>query len=332
MEYKSLKEINAADFNLEKTKLNMPFVVRGLVEDWPLVKKSNEPISEISKYLLYYYESNRVIAFANKHEDGNKFTYADSHNRKSFEQLESTLDLILETIGKSNELGNPGTIYMGSTSLDYVLPGFEKENTFITEGIEPLKSIWIGNKTIVPPHFDVPDNIAFVCTGSRKFTLFPPEQIKNLYMGPIEFTPAGQPISMVDIEDPDFEKYPNFKDAMDEGLTATLYPGDAIFIPSLWWHQVESFGDLNILINYWWRSTPSFMGNPMDGLLHSLMSIRDLPDHQKEYWRNLFNFLIFDYKEENFSHIPDDIAGSLGAIDDKQARAIRSMLIANLNR
>ena len=241
MEYKSLKEINAADFNLEKTKLNMPFVVRGLVEDWPLVKKSNEPISEISKYLLYYYESNRVIAFANKHEDGNKFTYADSHNRKSFEQLESTLDLILETIGKSNELDNPGTIYMGSTSLDYVLPGFEKENTFITEGIEPLKSIWIGNQTIVPPHFDVPDNIAFVCTGSRKFTLFPPEQIKNLYMGPIEFTPAGQPISMVDIEDPDFEKYPNFKDAMDEGLTATLYPGDAIFIPSLWWHQVESF-------------------------------------------------------------------------------------------
>ena len=88
-------------------------------------------------------------------------------------------------------------------------------------------------------------------------------------MGPIEFTPAGQPISMVDIEDPDFEKYPNFKDAMDEGLTATLYPGDAIFIPSLWWHQVESFGDLNILINYWWRSTPSFMGNPMDlSLIH----------------------------------------------------------------
>ena len=74
------------------------------------------------------------------------------------------------------------------------------------------------------------------------------------------------------------------------------------------------------------------MGNPMDGLLHSLMSIRDLPDHQKEYWRNLFNFLIFDYKEENFSHIPEDIAGSLGPIDDKQARAIRSMLIANLNR
>ena len=69
----------------------------------------------------------------------------------------------METIGKSKELENPGTIYMGSTSLDYVLPGFEKENTFITEGIKPLKSIWIGNKTIVPPHFDVPDNIAFVC-------------------------------------------------------------------------------------------------------------------------------------------------------------------------
>ena len=81
MEYKSLKEINASDFNLEETKLNMPFVVRGLVDEWPLVKKSNEPISEISKYLLYYYESDRVIAFANKHTDGNKFTYAKTLER-----------------------------------------------------------------------------------------------------------------------------------------------------------------------------------------------------------------------------------------------------------
>ena len=332
MDYKSLKEIDALDFNLDETKLNSPFVIRDLANDWPLVKKSGESISEISKYLLYYYESNRVIAFANKYEDGNKFTYANSNNRKSFEQLESTLDLILETIEKSQAIENPGTIYMGSTSLDYVLPGFEKENTLLTEGIDPLKSIWIGNKTIVPPHFDVPDNIAFVCTGSRKFTLFPPEQIQNLYMGPIEFTPAGQPISMVDIENPDFTKHPNFKHAIESGLSATLNPGDAIFIPSLWWHQVESFGDLNILINYWWRNTPSFMGNPMDGLLHSLMSIRDLPDYQKEYWKNLFNYLIFDYKEDNFSHIPEDIIGSLGKIDDKQARVIRSMLISNLNR
>ena len=49
----------------------------------------------------------------------------------SFEKLESTLDLVLETISESQKINNPGTIYMGSTTLDYVLPGFDKDNNFV---------------------------------------------------------------------------------------------------------------------------------------------------------------------------------------------------------
>ena len=84
----------------------------------------------------------------------------------------------------------------------------------------PLKSIWVGNKTIVPPHYDVPDNIAFVCAGTRKFTLFPPSQLKNMYVGPLEHTPAGQPISLVDIDNPDLTKFPKVEQAMAYGLRA----------------------------------------------------------------------------------------------------------------
>ena len=45
-------------------------------------------------------------------------------------------------------------------------------------------------------------------------------------------TIAGQLVSMVDIRDPDLE------------------PGDAIFIPSLWWHCVEAYAPVNILVNF----------------------------------------------------------------------------------
>ena len=274
MDYKKIEEIDSEEFSLDILKSNHPVVIRGIVSDWPIVKKSSDSIEKINEYLLYFYESDRIIAFASKPEAGNKFTYGQNNNQMSFEQLESTLDLVLDTINQSQNLSNPATIYMGSTTLDYVLPGFDNDNNFFIGDVNPLKSIWVGNQTIVPPHFDVPDNIAFVCAGTRKFTLFPPSQLENMYIGPLELTPAGQPISLVDIENPDFEKFPKFKEAQSYGQSALLEPGDGIFIPSLWWHQVQSFGDLNILINYWWRDIPSYMGNPMDALMHSIISLR----------------------------------------------------------
>ena len=50
---------------------------------------------------MYFYESDRIIAFASKPEAGNKFTYGQNNNQMSFEQLESTLDLVLDTINES---------------------------------------------------------------------------------------------------------------------------------------------------------------------------------------------------------------------------------------
>ena len=144
-----------------------PVVIRGIVRDWPLVAKAREGIQKISEYLLCYYENDRIIAFASKPELGKKFTYGSNDNQMSFEKLESTLDLILETISESSKSVNSGTVYMGSTTLDYVLPGLDKDNNISIGDANPLKSIWVGNQTIVPPHYDVPDNIAFVCAVVR---------------------------------------------------------------------------------------------------------------------------------------------------------------------
>ena len=45
---------------------------------------------------------------------------------------------------------------------------------------------------------------------------------------------------------------------MTQAFSAELQPGDAIFIPSLWWHQVESLSAVNGLVNYWWTDTALF--------------------------------------------------------------------------
>ena len=122
---------------------------------------------------------------------------------------------------------------------------------------ETLVSLWLGNQALVAPHFDFPENIACVVSGKRKFTLFAPDQISNLYPGSVDFTPSGQPISMVNTRHPERDKFPDFSIAESNAICAELNAGDAIYIPSMWWHQVESFSPYSALVNYWWRVTPS---------------------------------------------------------------------------
>jgi len=84
------------------------------------------------------------------------------------------------------------------------------------------------------------ENVGIVMTGRRRFTVFPPEQIGNLYPGPFELTPSGVPISLVDLTAPDLDRYPRFAEAMAAAQSAVLEPGDAIYLPFHWWHAVES--------------------------------------------------------------------------------------------
>ena len=44
MEYKILNEINASDFSLDILQSENPVVIRGIVSDWPIVKKSTDTI------------------------------------------------------------------------------------------------------------------------------------------------------------------------------------------------------------------------------------------------------------------------------------------------
>ena len=142
-------------------------------------------------------------------------------------------------------------------------------------------SIWIGNRTIASCHYDAPNNLACCAIGRRRFTLFPPEQIFNLYPGPLEPTPGGQAVSVVDFANPDLEKYPRFREAIAAGQMAEVEPGDAVFIPAMWWHHVEGLSAFNTLVNYWWSTSPEFIPTPMNALYQLIWSLRDRPEREK---------------------------------------------------
>ena len=232
----------------------------------------------------------------------------------------------------TNRQSHPLGITILPPRFDDCLPGLRDENELGFGSIDPLASIWMGNRTRVAAHYDVPDNVACCAAGRRRFTLFPPAELKNLYVGPLDFTPAGQAISMVDFEKPDFEKFPKFRDALQHALVAEMEPGDALFIPSMWWHHVEALDGLNILINYWWRQSPAYMDTPVNVLEHALLSLRDLPSAQRKAWQDIFNYYVFDFDEQAVEHIPEDRRGVLAPINEMTARKLRAKLLKNLNR
>ena len=152
--------------------------------------------------------------------------------RLQFPRGEVKLDVMLDEVARHKDAAKPPAIYVGSTTIDTCLPGFRAENDFGFGDRQPLASIWIGNRTRIAAHQDVPDNMACVVGGHRRLTLFPPEQLANLYIGPLDFTPAGQAISLVDFAQPDFATLSEFAEALRHAQVAELGPGDACSFPA----------------------------------------------------------------------------------------------------
>ena len=334
---KKVKVLNGYNHtNIPFKKLSEPVILRGLVGDWGLVK-AGKSAQAAMEYLKQYSNNATVSAFyGDKNIDGRYF-YKNDLSEINFERKRLPFDQVLADIDICSRDAQAGTVYMGSTTVDGCLPRFRSENDLVFDeeylgNANALMSIWIGNRSLISAHYDAPDNIACCAVGRRRFTLFPPEQIQNLYPGPLEPTPGGQAVSMVDFANPDFDRYPRFREALKAGLVADLEPGDAIFYPSLWWHQVEAFDSFNVLVNYWWTTAPSFMGSPMNVLNHAMLTLRDRPEHEKQAWKYLFEYYVFGPKSNVTDHLPSQALGNLDSMDDVKARRLRANLLRSLNR
>lgn len=309
-----------------------PLILKGVASSWPIVQAGLTSPEEVEKYLLQFYKGKEVAAFLGKPENNGRIFYDETCTGFNYDSVTTKLDFALRQMLVHAENPAAPTIYIGSTSVDKYLPGFRSENDIALSEHDALVSIWISNKCRIAAHWDSPLNIACSVVGRRRFTLFPFEQMENLYVGPLDKTPAGQAISLVDFCNPDLKKFPKFKDALPHAQVADLEPGDGLFIPSMWWHHVESLDALNVLINYWFKAGPPFFGKPVDALFNAVLSIRDLPPEQKAAWKIIFDHYIFNYNKDDFAHIPDQAQGAIGDLTDENSRKIRARLLNQLNR
>ena len=311
-----------------------PVVLRGIARDWALVQAGLRSTHEALAYLRGFDAGVPVqYSFGGPEIEGRPF-YNDDFTRLNFEVRRGRLTQVLDEIADTLDAPKPPTYYVASLLIDRALPGFAQANDagLAGLGIEAPASIWIGNRVTASCHYDTPDNLACCAVGRRRFTLFPPEQIENLYPGPLEPTPGGQVVSVVDFDNPDFERHPRFRDALASAQTAVLEPGDAIFIPSMWWHHVRSLEPFNVLVNYWWRSVPGFLSSPLPALQHAMWALRDLPPREKQAWAKIFEYYVFGPGERAGQHLPAAARGELAPFDETQARRTRAQLLSRLNR
>lgn len=312
---------------------DVPLILKGFGDSWPIVKAAKKSSKHAVDYLKKMENGTPVNTCYLEPKEHGRIFYNDDMSGFNFHTIPQILSDVLTDILKQAISDTPKTIYIGSTSIKQILPSLVEETLASPLLSNAIYNIWLGNKSKVAAHFDFLQNLACCVVGKRRFTLFPPAQIKNLYCGPLDKAPGGQPISMVDFDKPDFEQFPLFKQAIDSAVIAELDAGDAIVLPSMWFHHVEGLNDLNVLLNYWWRTSPAYMGNPTDSLHHAILSIRDLPKAQRNAWKHLFNHYVFDHNENDFAHIKDSAKSILTSpLNETQARILRANLQNKLRR
>ena len=144
---------------------------------------------------------------------------ASSTTRRSpgvnFDNIDAVRATCSRELLKTLDAPAPPALYAGAIPIPAQLPGFGQRQC--ARRYSSLRSRPRSGSAIASPsqtHFDMSYNVACVVAGRRRFTLIPPEQLENMYIGPLEFTLAGPPISMVRLEAPDFVKFPRFRAAL----------------------------------------------------------------------------------------------------------------------
>lgn len=321
------RNVDQRIFDTEIVASRKPAVLKGLVADWPLVRKGLESATAAVDYLQVFNPGTSIEYLAGDAAIKGRFSYNPDMTGANFRRVSARFADALRLLLASSDQSAPPALSMQALSVRKHLPDLAAHNnlTLPPPGTQP--TIWIGNAIAVAAHFDCKDNIACVAVGRRRFVLFPPEQLENLYIGPLHATPQGVPISLVDMANPDLARFPKFAQAYAVAQVAELEPGDAIYIPYMWWHAVQSLAPFNILMNYWWNKLPRSDGPPYNALIHAILTVGSLPPELREIWRAHFEHFVFHSHGDPAQHIAPEGRGVLGAMTPAYLETMISKLL-----
>ncbi|EFJ38451.1 hypothetical protein SELMODRAFT_402380 [Selaginella moellendorffii] len=189
-------------------------------------------------------------------------------------------------------------------------------------------------------HYDPYHNVLGVVT----VTLWPPDAAPYLYPKPLYGEASNH--SEVNFVEPDYQKFPRFRDALKDSRVLVVDAGSAVFIPEGWFHQVDSAA-LTIAVNFWWASKQSCaFDTPMDAyyLRRILVSLLDAEKVNKQQFPMQFTYIVLQRSMLGWNpHVDvesdlDDVQGaedltvnSLSPLETKQLHVILSCVAVAVN-
>lgn len=299
----------------------VPVVLKGVFEHWPALAAGRT--GALPAYLKGMDRGASVPVMEAPARTRGKFGYGPDLREFNFIRRSARLSDALDRILRLGAEDDAPYVAVQMLPLAAQMPDFVAQNPMPLLPVEVMPRLWVGGPVHTRTHNDRDHNLACVLAGRRRFLLFPPDQLANLYIGPLDNPPA---LSLVDPEMPDLDRFPRFAEALARARIAFLDPGDALFIPRLWWHHVTSLSPFNAMVNYWWGDDAQGVEQPHDVFLAALLACKQLPPQERAYWRAMFETHVFG--EGGADHIPPSQRGALGEMRGSERAALRQRLRA----
>ncbi len=226
-----LRDVSAEAFLDLAYAARRPVVIEGLAADWPATR--NWTPARLAKIV-----GSTAITYQGGRADAPDFELAkDRHTRTTpFDRYIASVtegaggnDAYITAYNSDANRAALGPLMRDLAPVPYLQGG---------EGM-----MWIGPEgTFTPLHHDLTNNLLVQIVGRKRLYLLAPEETYRLANTRHVFSDVH------DIEDEAYlTRYPAARQA--RALVADIGPGDALYIPVGWWHQVRSLS-FSVMLTY----------------------------------------------------------------------------------